>query len=110
MAGIGNTTINLPAGNTLTQQVIDQGLVLVYVNTSGAGSAWYTLPYNGVAQINLVSIQAGSITVNASSNQTGLYFKVVVIPSANPAVLGFKNNPSLFNSYNQVANTLNLKN
>jgi hypothetical protein len=103
---ITGTTFNVPA---ITQSIVDQGLVLVYMGTSSSGP-WYPLPYTqGGTTISLLSYNVGTITVIASTNQTNIYLKVVVIPGNSLTQLNVANPHLNYNNYNQVASALRLK-
>lgn len=103
---ITGTNFNVPA---ITQPIVDQGLVLVYMSTSSSGP-WYPLPYTqGGTTISLVNYSLGQISLIASTNQTGIYLKVVVIPGNSLTQLSTANPHLNYNNYNQVASALRLK-
>ena len=107
------TNFSVPA---ITQSILDQGLVLVYVSATGITGPWYALPYSSpTTTISLLSYGldgggVGQITVTANTNVNGLYFKVVVIPGSSMTLLNVINPNLNFKNYGQVASALHLKN
>jgi hypothetical protein len=105
---VTGTNLSVPA---ITQQIVDQGLVLVYFSATGTTGPWYALPYsNGGTSISVLSYGVGVVTVTASTTQSNLFFKIVVIPGNSVTQLNTTNPHLNFRNYSQVASALNLKN
>ncbi|MDB5135967.1 MAG: Collagen triple helix repeat-containing protein [Mucilaginibacter sp.] len=105
---VSGTTLSVPS---ITQNVVDEGLVLVYFSATSTIGPWYALPFNnGVTTISLVGIDLGSITVKSTTFQTNLNFKIVVIPGIALTKLNVTSPRLNFNNYSQVASALHLKN
>jgi hypothetical protein len=106
---VGFTTLNIPA---ITQDIVDQGTVLVYVRNTGATGSWYPLPYSASGNtINLDSFGVGYVNLKANFTQANAFdFRVVVISGTGLTTLNVANPNLNFKNYNDVARALHLKN
>jgi hypothetical protein len=105
---VTGATLSVPA---ITQPIVDQGLVYVYFSATGTTGPWFSLPYtNGSTTISVVRVSVGSVDVTTNTNQTGLYFKIVVIPGSSVTLLNVTNPGLNFKNYSQVASALHLGN
>jgi hypothetical protein len=68
----------------ITQDIVDEGMVLVYVRNTGTTTSWYALPYSvGGDTIDLLSFGVGYVDLQANFTQANAFdFRVVVIPGS----------------------------
>jgi hypothetical protein len=105
---VTGTSLPIPA---ITQAIVDKGQVLIYFSNSGTTGPWYALPYtNGGTSITMVSYGVGVVNVTATTQQTGLNFKIVVIPGISVQQLNVTNPGLNFRNYSEVASALRLRN
>jgi hypothetical protein len=103
----GNTRFSIPA---ITQDIVNQGVVLVYFRTTGS-TIWYALPYaEDDRTLKLTDFGVGFIDVKANFTSSGLDFRVVLI--AGTSLTGLQaGHPGLdIKNYNAVASALNIIN
>lgn len=104
----GFTTFSIPA---ITQEIVDQGLVLVYFRISGSGTGYFSLPYNEAGNTLAVSsYRAGSLDVKANFTANNLDFRIVVISGTGLTNLGTVHPGLNLKDYTQVASALRLGN
>jgi hypothetical protein len=96
----------------ITQSIVDQGTVMVYVRNTGTTTGWYPLPYSqGSSTISLYDFKVGQVDLQANYGQAaGLDFRIIVISGTAVTQLNFANPHLNFNNYDQVAAALNLSN
>ncbi|HAL80833.1 MAG TPA: hypothetical protein DCO83_00230 [Mucilaginibacter sp.] len=103
---VTGTTLSVPA---IDQSVVDEGLVIVYFSNTGTTGPWYSLPFtNGGVTISMVSFGVGAVTLTSTTQQTGLDFRVVVIPGTSVTKLNVTNPNLNFRNFTAVANALHL--
>lgn len=107
VVAVGLTTFAVPA---ITQNIVDNGAVLVFVRNTGTTTTWFPLPYSSTGlTISFVDYRVGFIDLQANFTQTnGFDFKVVVISGSAATFLSVRH--VNLNNYNQVAAALHLKN
>ncbi len=104
---VGNTTLTVPA---ITQSIVDQGLVLVYVRNTGTAT-WYALPYNEAGNtLNIADFGVGYVNVKANFATTGLDFRVVVIAGTSLTTIMVAHPGVNIYNYTQLATALHLAN
>ena len=108
MVSVGVTKFLVPA---ITQSIVDQGVVLVYVRSTGT-SIWYALPYSGSGNTTLTMADygVGYVDVQANFSSSALDFRVVVIAGSSVTVLAARHPGINFSNYSQVAAAFNLPN
>ena len=68
---------------SITQAVMDKGLVVVYAQPSGSTSKWYQLPGTVGGSTFTVAISVGQAQILSNAATTGTFnWKVVVVPAA----------------------------
>lgn len=102
----GFTNFVIPA---ITQDIVDKGVVLVYFRTTGSTGAYYALPYSEADRtITLSDFGVGYVNIKANFSQTGLDFKIVVIPGGSVTTLQLAHPGINFKNYNEVATVLHI--
>jgi hypothetical protein len=78
VVAVGYTTLSVPA---ITQDIVDEGLVTVYVRNTGTTGPWYALPYSAAGDtIDLTSFGVGYVDLSANFTQANAFdFRVVVV-------------------------------
>ena len=105
----GFTILSIPA---ITQSIVDQGIVLVYLRNTGSTGAWYPIPYSESGNtITLDNFGVGYVDLKANFTDANAFdFRVVVIPGSALTQLNVTN-PSLnFRNFTVVARALHLSN
>ena len=102
----GLTRLSIPA---ITQDVVDQGLVLVYFRVTGSGNVYYALPYSeNDRALSVSNFGVGYVDVKANFTASGLDFRVVVIKGTSITTLSFTHPGLNVRNFNQVASTFRL--
>jgi len=102
----GFTNFNIPA---ITQDIVDSGVVLAYFRTTGSTGAYYALPYSEADRtITLSDFGVGYVNIKANFSQTGLDFKIVVIPGGSVTTLQIAHPNINFKNYSEVATVLHI--
>ncbi|NOW94778.1 collagen-like protein [Mucilaginibacter sp. SG564] len=102
----GFTNFNIPA---ITQDIVDSGVVLAYFRTTGSTGAYYALPYSEAGRtITLSDFGVGYVNIKANFSQTGLDFKIVVIPGGSVTTLQIAHPNINFKNYSEVATVLHI--
>jgi len=102
----GFTNFNIPA---ITQDIVDSGVVLAYFRTTGSTGAYYALPYSEAGRtITLSDFGVGYVNIKANFSQTGLDFKIVVIPGGWVTTLQIAHPNINFKNYSEVATVLHI--
>jgi len=105
VGSVGYKTLTVPA---ITQAIVNQGIVLVYVRNTGS-TAWYSLPYSLSGNtLTVADYGVGYVDVQANFTSGGLDFRVVVVSGASVTVLAVKYPGINFNNYKQVAAAFHL--
>jgi len=95
--------------SAITQDIVDKGVVLVYFRTTGSTGAYYALPYSEADRtITLSDFGVGYVNIKANFSQTGLDFKIVVIPGGSVTTLQLAHPGINFKNYNEVATVLHI--
>jgi hypothetical protein len=103
----GFTTIAVPA---ITQAIVDQGTVLVYLRNAGTSTGWLPLPYseNGFT-VTFSDFKVGLVDLKANFTQTNAFdFRIIVITGTGLTALNVTNPNLNFKNYNAVAGALHL--
>ena len=105
---LGNTRFNIPQ---ITQAIVDQGVILVYVRTSGT-TAWFPLPFSEAGStLTVDNYGVGYVEVKANFNATGtLDFRVVLIAGSSLTTLMITHPGINIYNYTQLAAALHLNN
>jgi len=104
----GFNTFNVPA---ITQDIVNQGVVLVYFRSTGSTTGFYSLPYvENDRNISLSSYGVGYINIKTNFNGGGLDFKVVVIAGTSLTNLSTSHPGLNLKNYSEVASALHLSN
>ena len=105
----GFTQFQIPA---ITQSIVDDGTVLVYLRNTGSNTGWYALPYSQAGNtIDFSDFGVGYINLKANFTQAnGIDFRVVVISGTGLTVLNVANPNLNFKNYSQVAAALHISN
>jgi hypothetical protein len=105
----GLTKFTIPA---ITQAIVDQGTVLVYLRNTGSTSGWFALPYSEAGHsITFNDYGVGYIDLKANFTQaSGIDFRVVVIPGTAITTLNATNPNLNIRNFNEVAAALHLSN
>jgi len=102
----GFTNFVIPA---ITQDIVDKGVVLAYFRTTGSTGAYYALPYSEAGRtITLSDFGVGYVNIKANFSQTGLDFKIVVIPGGSVTTLQIAHPGINFKNYSEVATVLHI--
>jgi hypothetical protein len=102
----GFTNFAIPA---ITQDIVDKGIVLAYFRTTGSTGAYYALPYSEADRtITLSDFGVGYVNIKANFSQTGLDFKIVVIPGGSLTTLQLAHPGVNFKNYTEVATVLHI--
>lgn len=102
----GFTNFAIPA---ITQDIVDSGVILAYFRTTGSTGAYYALPYSEAGRtITLSDFGVGYVNIKANFSQTGLDFKIVVIPGGSVTTLQLAHPNINFKNYNEVATVLHI--
>jgi hypothetical protein len=109
VVAVGLTTFSIPA---ITQAIVDQGTVLVYVRNTGTTTNWYALPYSEAGNtIDLSDFGVGYIDLKANFTQANAFdFRVVVVSGSGLTALNVANPNLNFRDFNAVAKALHIKN
>jgi hypothetical protein len=103
------TTLNVP---DITQAIVTQGIVLVYVRDTGT-SAWFSLPYS-VGTTNTIKVadyNVGHVNITSSFSSAGnIDFRVVIIAVTSLTNLMVTHPGININNYTQLAAALNITN
>jgi hypothetical protein len=107
VVSVGLTTFSVPA---ITQSIVDQGSVMVYVRNTGTTLGWYPLPYSESGNtISLSDFVVGAIDLKANFTQTNAFdFRIVVISGTGLTQINVANPHLNFNNYSEVAAALHL--
>lgn len=101
----GYTPFGIPA---ITQDIVDKGVVLVYVRNTSTTS-WFALPFNEAGTtISLAAFRVGFIDIKSSVAASGLDFRVVVLAGTNLTTLMVAHPGVNINNYDQLAKVLNI--
>jgi hypothetical protein len=105
----GYTVLSVPA---ITQAIVDDGIVLVYLRNAGTSGSWYPIPYSESGNtIVLDNFGVGVVNLKANFAATNAFdFKVVVITGTGLTQLNVTNPHLNFRNYTQVASALHLSN
>ena len=104
----GFNTFNVPA---ITQDIVNQGVVLVYFRSTGSTTGFYALPYTeNDRSVSLSSYGVGYINIKTNFNGAGLDFKVVVITGTSFTNLSTTHPGLNLKNYKEVASALHLSN
>jgi hypothetical protein len=105
----GLTKFSVPA---ITQAIVDQGAVFVYVRNTGSTTGWYPLPYSSNGNtMTLSDFGVGYVNIQANFTQTsGIDFRVLVISGAGVTILTVTNPNLNFKNFADVAAALHLSN
>lgn len=102
----GFTNFAIPA---ITQDIVDSGVVLAYFRTTGSTGAYYALPYSEAGRtITLSDFGVGYVNIKANFSQSGLDFKIVVIPGGSVTTLQVAHPNINFKNYSEVASALHI--
>ena len=102
----GFTNFAIPA---ITQDIVDKGVVLAYFRTTGSTGAYYALPYSEAGRtITLSDFGVGYVNIKANFSQTGLDFKIVVMPGGSVTTLQLAHPNINFKNYSEVATVLHI--
>ncbi|MEN0054327.1 MAG: hypothetical protein AAGC65_11690 [Mucilaginibacter sp.] len=102
----GFTKFNIPA---ITQDIVDSGVILVYFRTTGSTTGYFALPYSEAGRtITLSDFGVGYVNVKANFSQSGLDFKIVVIPGNGLNTLQVTHPGINMRNYNEVASALHI--
>ena len=102
----GYTTFKIPA---ITQNIVDEGVVLAYFRTTGSTGSWYALPYSESGRtIVLSDYGLGYVDIKANFGQSGLDFRIVVIPGTSLTTLAIRHPDLNLSNYAAVAAAFNL--
>jgi hypothetical protein len=95
----------------ITQDIVDEGTVLVYVRNTGTTSAWYALPYSLAGNtIDLSDFGVGYVDLQANFTLANAFdFRVVVISGSGLTQLNVAHPGINLRNYNEVAKALHLK-
>jgi hypothetical protein len=110
VVAIGVTRLTVPA---ITQDIVDEGTVLIYVRNTGTTTQWYALPYsdNSGHTIDLSDFGVGYVDLQANFAQANAFdFRIVVISGTGLTQLNVANPGINLRNYNEVANALHLSN
>ena len=103
----GFTTLSVPA---ITDDIVNQGLVLVYFRVSGSNTGYYALPYNELDRsISVSNFGVGYVDIKANFTGSGLDFKVVIISGTSLSKLSFTHPGLNTRNFNQVASAFKLQ-
>jgi Collagen triple helix repeat (20 copies) len=102
------TRFNVPA---ITQAIVDQGVVMIYLRPTGSSSSYYSLPYSDSGTtITMSDYGVGYVDIKSSVSETGLDFRIVVIAGTALTTLELTHPGINVNDYSQVASALRLGN
>lgn len=74
---------NVCTTNAITQNIMDNGLMLAYIQPSSAPNSWTAIPCAYMGLEFLVEWRVGSVTISSGANVgTGWNIKIVVVPPA----------------------------
>lgn len=97
----GNTRFLVPA---ITQDIVNQGIVLVYFRNTGTTTAWFSLPYSESGNtLNISTYGVGYVDLKSNFTSTGLDIRVVIIPGTSLTNLMLHNPGLNLNNFSQVA-------
>lgn len=101
----GYTPFSIPA---ITQDIVDKGVVLVYVRNTSTTS-WFALPFSEAGTtISLAAFRVGFIDIKSNVAVSGLDFRVVVLAGTSITTLMVSHPGINIYNYNQLAKALNL--
>lgn len=81
----GYTVFNIPA---ITQNVVNTGLVLGFMRSTGSGNAWFTMPFQeDDRRTSLAYFTTGMVFVKSNYNSSGIDFRFVVVPGSSVSKL-----------------------
>lgn len=106
---VGPTRLNVPA---ITQDIVDEGTVLVYVRNTGSSGGWYSLPYSVSGnEIDLLDFGVGFVNLQANFTQANAFdFRVVVVSGSGLTQLNVAHPGINLKNYSEVSRALNLRN
>jgi hypothetical protein len=95
----------------ITQDIVDQGVVMIYLRPTGSTGAYYALPYSDSGTtITMADYGVGYVDIKSSVSETGLDFRIVVIAGTSLSSLQLTHPGINVNDYNQLASALRLGN
>ncbi|MDP9081401.1 MAG: hypothetical protein M3O71_28650 [Bacteroidota bacterium] len=96
----------------ITQSIVDNGTVLVYLRNTGSSTGWFAIPYAEAGHtIDFNDYGVGYIDLKANFTQAaGIDFRVVVIPGTSVTVLNATNPNLNIRNFSEVAKALHLSN
>jgi hypothetical protein len=105
----GLTTLTIPA---ITQSIVDEGIVLVYLRNTGTSGGWFPIPYSESGNtIVLDNFGVGFVNLKANfSDQNAFDFRVIVVPGSAVTTLNVTNPNLNFRNFTAVASALHLSN
>jgi hypothetical protein len=106
---VGLTRLSIPA---ITQDIVDEGTVLVYLRNTGTTGTWYAIPYSEAGNtIDISDFGVGYIDLKANFTLANAFdFRVVVISGSGITTLNVTNPHLNFRNFGQVAQALHIAN
>jgi hypothetical protein len=95
----------------ITADIVNDGIVLVYIRPTGNTTSWYSLPYSEAGtNISLSDYGVGYVDIKSSISETGIDFRFVVIAGTSLTALQLSHPGVNVSDYNSVKAALNLRN
>ncbi|HWZ05272.1 MAG TPA: hypothetical protein VNX40_16755, partial [Mucilaginibacter sp.] len=106
---VGLTRLSIPA---ITQDIVDEGTVLVYLRNTGSSGSWYSVPYSEAGNtIDLSDFGVGYVDLKANFTLANAFdFRIVVISGSGLTNLNVANPHLNFKNFSEVSKALRLSN